>query len=223
MAVQGIDLVSDTTVKELVEQIKYGNALRAAEAADSLATLKGDFKGIQSLVRNGLASKVFEPGDQIVVPWTDKDSGKQYQVPMDIVHFGDVTLKDSEVVPGMYLQWHYATPYGVMFDAHEALYYAAEELPAGAYTFNIPSAWSKAEAGDYTFTLTQEKWKERKRLQEEAARDCNNLLALMQIAKTLFHLETRRVKHWGKKTIEVRNRIRDWKDGDSRRYNKLLK
>ena len=156
MAVQGIDLVSDTTVKELVEQIKYGNALRAAEAADSLATLKGDFKGIQSLVRNGLASKVFEPGDQIVVPWTDKDSGKQYQVPMDIVHFGDVTLKDGEVVPGMYLQWHYATPYGVMFDAHEALYYAAEELPAGAYTFNIPSAWSKAEAGDYTFTLTQQ-------------------------------------------------------------------
>lgn len=155
MAVQGIDLVSDTTVKELVEQIKYGNALRAAEAADSLATLKGDFKGIQSLVRNGLASKVFEPGDQIVVPWTDKDSGKQYQVPMDIVHFGDVTLKDGEVVPGMYLQWHYATPYGVMFDAYEALYYAAEELPAGAYTFNIPSAWSKAEAGDYTFTLTQ--------------------------------------------------------------------
>ena len=74
---------------------------------------------------------------------------------MDIVHFGDVTLKDGEVVPGMYLQWHYATPYGVMFDAHEALYYAAEELPAGAYTFNIPSAWSKAEAGDYTFTLTQ--------------------------------------------------------------------
>lgn len=68
-----------------------------------------------------------------------------------------------------------------------------------------------------------EKWKERKRLQEEAARDCNNLLALMQIAKTLFHLETKRVKYWGKKTIEVRNRIRDWKDGDSRRYNKLSK
>ena len=40
MAVQGIDLVSDTTVKELVEQIKYGNALRAAEAADSLAGLR---------------------------------------------------------------------------------------------------------------------------------------------------------------------------------------
>ena len=51
MAVQGIDLVSDTTVKELVEQIKYGNALRAAEAADSLATLKGDFKGIKNRLR----------------------------------------------------------------------------------------------------------------------------------------------------------------------------
>ena len=112
MAVQGIDLVSDTTVKELVEQIKYGNALRAAEAADSLATLKGDFKGIQSLVRNGLASKVFEPGDQIVVPWTDKDSGKQYQVPMDIVHFGDVKRRRSSTghvsaVALRYTVWRY--------------------------------------------------------------------------------------------------------------------
>lgn len=68
-----------------------------------------------------------------------------------------------------------------------------------------------------------ENWRARKRLQEEAARDCNNLLALIQIAKPLFHLETKRVKYWGEKTIEVRNRIRDWKDGDSKRYNKLLK
>ncbi len=156
MAVVGsIDLISDTTAKEMVEQLKYGNALKAAEAAESLAILKSDLKGIQSLVRKGLASQVFEIGDQIVVPWTDKDSETTYQVPLDIVHFGDVTLKDGEVVPGMYLQWHYSTPYGVMFDAHEALYYAEEELPAGAYTFNIPTTWSKAEAGDYTFTLTK--------------------------------------------------------------------
>lgn len=154
-------------------------------------------------------------------------------------------------------------------NAHEALYYAAEEgvdvaVPESkrgtgkfdvlikandltVYTIRITKN-PKNFAPEYQTALTDdiirtakdiyvkcwtannikvgedaEKWKERKRLQEEAARDCNNLLALMQIAKTLFHLETRRVKHWGKKTIEVRNRIRDWKDGDSRRYNKLLK
>ena len=63
----------------------------------------------------------------------------------------------------------------------------------------------------------------RKRLQEEAARECNNLLALIQMAKPLFHLAGKRVKYWGKKTIEVRNEIRDWKAGDSKRYGHLLK
>ena len=151
-----VDLVSDTTAKEMVEQLKYANALRAAEAAESLAVLKADLKGIQSLVRKGLASQVFEVGDQIVVPWTDKDATKTYQVPMDIVHFGDVTLKDGEVVPGMFLQWHYATPYGVMFDAYEAFYYAEEELPAGTYYITVGDNWGTycKKNETYSFTLT---------------------------------------------------------------------
>lgn len=151
-----VDLVSDTTAKEMVEQLKYANALRAAEAAESLAVLKADLKGIQSLVRKRLASQVFEVGDQIVVPWTDKDATKTYQVPMDIVHFGDVTLKDGEVVPGMFLQWHYATPYGVMFDAYEAFYYAEEELPAGTYYITVGDNWGTycKKNETYSFTLT---------------------------------------------------------------------
>lgn len=68
-----------------------------------------------------------------------------------------------------------------------------------------------------------ENWKARKQLQEEAARECNNLLALIQIAKPLFHLASKRVKYWGSKTIEVRNLIRDWKAGDSKRYGHLSK
>ena len=68
-----------------------------------------------------------------------------------------------------------------------------------------------------------ENWRERKRLQEAATRDCNNLLALLQMAKPLFHLESKRVKYWAAKTIDVRKRIREWKEGDSKRYNKLLK
>ena len=42
-------------------------------------------------------------------------------------------------------------------------------------------------------------WLERKKLQQEAARECNNLLALIQIAKPLYHLTSKRVKYWGTK------------------------
>ena len=148
-----VDLVTETTAKAILEEEKHRNALLALLAADSMATFKTDIKGIQSLVRNGVAAKVFNIGDQIVVPWTDKVTGQSYQVPLDVVHFGNVELKSGETVPAMYLQWHYSTPAGVMFDSFEAIYYAKEELPAGTYNFNVKETWSKALAGDYQFTL----------------------------------------------------------------------
>lgn len=63
-----------------------------------------------------------------------------------------------------------------------------------------------------------EDYQERKRLQEEAARKCNILLSLMDIAKPLFHLTAKRVYYWGKLTIEARNLIRAWRDSDKKRY-----
>lgn len=65
-------------------------------------------------------------------------------------------------------------------------------------------------------------WEERSRLQQKAALECNNLLALMQLAQEIFHLSTRRIKYWGSKTIEVRNKIRAWHDADRERYKLLL-
>lgn len=64
-------------------------------------------------------------------------------------------------------------------------------------------------------------WLERKKLQQEAARECNNLLAFIQMAKPLYHLTSKRVKYWGQKTIEVRQALRDWNAGDTKRYGKL--
>jgi hypothetical protein len=64
-------------------------------------------------------------------------------------------------------------------------------------------------------------WKERKYLQERAARNCNNFLALIQLAKPLYHLSSKRIAYWGKLIIEVRNLIRKWKDSDSKRYGNL--
>lgn len=68
---------------------------------------------------------------------------------------------------------------------------------------------------------TAEDWKVRKALQERAARNCNNLLALMGLAKSVFHLKSKCIKYWGEKTLEVRKYLRDWKDGDNKRYGGL--
>lgn len=62
---------------------------------------------------------------------------------------------------------------------------------------------------------------ERRRLQEAAARECNNLLALMQMAQALFHLKTKRIKYWGQMTIEVRDMIRKWQESDIKRSENL--
>jgi len=58
----------------------------------------------------------------------------------------------------MYLQWHYATPFGVQFDNFEAFYYATTALTAGTYYVTFGSSWgSKVVSGkSYQFTLTKD-------------------------------------------------------------------
>lgn len=58
----------------------------------------------------------------------------------------------------------------------------------------------------------------RRQNQELAIVECNNLLSLIDIAKPLFHLSGKRCQYWGKKTIEVRNKIRGWIESDAKRY-----
>nr|DAH53712.1 MAG TPA: Avd-like-generating retroelement protein [Caudoviricetes sp.] len=66
-----------------------------------------------------------------------------------------------------------------------------------------------------------EKWKRRSALQERAAVECNNLLALLSLAKSVFHLKSKKVAYWARMTIDARNLIRKWHDGDVKRYGTL--
>lgn len=68
------------------------------------------------------------------------------------------------------------------------------------------------------FVKTQDDLSRRSRLQEEAAIQCNVLLSLIDIAKSLFHLSTKRVIFWSTKAIETRALIRAWKESDARRF-----
>ena len=72
-------------------------------------------------------------------------------------------------------------------------------------------------ANDIRVAGSEYKAQERKRLQEEAITDCNTLLALMDIAKKVFHLSSKRIEYWGRMTIKTRDGIRRWKDSDSKR------
>lgn len=120
---------------------------------------------IATLIRGGdveANKKLFPIGDQIVIPWKDMDDANHntdetaYQVPLDIVYHGEVTLESGEVVPGMFVQWHYTTPYGVQFSHQQAFLECPEGLVAGTYYVTFGETWGNAIQGEsWNFTLTQ--------------------------------------------------------------------
>ena len=156
MTQETINFPRETTMQRIASALEQQAAAVRILAKDSLIAIKSDWKAIQDLVRQGLGPSVFNIGDQFIDEWVDVDANNaKYSITWDITHFGPVTLKDGETVPGMYLQMHYAMPWDLQFDNYEAMTYAEAEMPAGTYTFKIAATWSKALAGDYKFTLTK--------------------------------------------------------------------
>ena len=66
---------------------------------------------------------------------------------------------------------------------------------------------------------SEDDFRERITYQEKAAIQCNILLSLIEIAKPIFHLSTKRITHWSGMAIEARNLIRGWRDSDRKRYS----
>lgn len=64
----------------------------------------------------------------------------------------------------------------------------------------------------------EEAFRERLRLEDKAIVKCNTFLGLLDIAKKVFHLDTKRVTYWGNKIVECRKLIRAWRDSDRKRY-----
>lgn len=67
-----------------------------------------------------------------------------------------------------------------------------------------------------------EKWKERDKLQKDAATACNTLLNLIYLAQTVYHLRASRIKYWSESVLSVRGLIRKWNHSDCTRYGYLL-
>lgn len=130
-------------------------ARKALTTAQTGGTKVETWRDVRRLVQSGKAQEVFTVGDQLNADWIDGST--TYSVPHDIVHFADVTLQDGETTPGMYLQWHFCSPFGVQFDAAEAFYYAETALPAGTYNIIVGANWGTYCKKDeqYQFTLTK--------------------------------------------------------------------
>lgn len=108
----------DETGQAMLSEMHRQTAMLSAIARQSIAGIT-NWKDIQAIVKQGLAPEVFNIGDQFIVPWKDVAADRTYDLPLDVVHFGNVTRRDGTVVPAMFLQWHYTTPFGVQFDHPE--------------------------------------------------------------------------------------------------------
>ena len=148
-------IMLDETGHLLVEGFARQNLLLSQlVSASSQATPVATLNEIHEIVRAGEADRVFSIGDQIMLNYNDGTN--DYVLPWDIVHFGNVMLQDSETVPGMFIQSHYAMQ-AVQFDQNEAFYVVPSEgLAAGTYYITMGNSWgSNVVSGkSYYFTLT---------------------------------------------------------------------
>ena len=71
------------------------------------------------------------------------------------------------------------------------------------------------EANNIKVNNDMNRYMRRLSLQDQAADQCNRLCYLIEIAKQLFHLETRRVRYWLEQTTELRSYIHAWRDSNA--------
>lgn len=103
---------------------------------------------MQSIINSGAGSMFFPVGTQISDEWTQTAGGTAVPAPWDVVN------QDNT---GMTLNWHYAFPDTVQFDAPEAIWYAdSNGLAAGTYHIAIGSSygsgWVTSEAIQFTLS-----------------------------------------------------------------------
>lgn len=152
----GVDVMSDTTGKKLVNA---ANAIAAMIAAGKTST-ETTWKDISRYADNGIISNVLAIGDQVVEKFTDKVPSVpvEYECPMDLVSVQDIELEDGTILKNRPIfQTHWLTKNGVSFSGYRAFVACPDGLAAGKYYVTLESAWgSNVSAGDTVcFELTQ--------------------------------------------------------------------
>lgn len=61
-------------------------------------------------------------------------------------------------------------------------------------------------------------WVEREKWQDKAIQKCNELLAMINIARRLFHLRGNKVSYWSQMVLETRGLIRKWREATVKQF-----
>lgn len=149
-----INFPRDTTLQDIAQSLQTIAFTQAANLENI-----SNWDQISGLSRNGYAQKIFNYGDQFVEKWTDTAASTEYEYPWRVNHFENVELENGEVVPGMYLQAHYAHPFGVQFSQNRAFLRCPNGLQAGTYNVTLGATWGSKDAQKDTtwqFTLAQD-------------------------------------------------------------------
>lgn len=143
----------ESTMKDIAQALQTIAFAQAGQAVDI-----SNWEKIAGLVSRGYAQQIFDYGDQFIETWRDTVAAKDYEYPWQVNHFENVELETGETVPGMFLQAHYAHPFGVQFSQARAFLRCPEGLAAGTYNVTFGVTWGGKDAvkdATYQFTTTQ--------------------------------------------------------------------
>lgn len=76
-------------------------------------------------------------------------------------------------------------------------------------------AW---RANNIYTTVENGRWPDRERLQLLSISKCNELIALINIARRLFHLKGKKVRYWTELVVDARAMLRKWHDANADQY-----
>lgn len=154
----GIDVISDTTGKDVVEQLKRQNTLLSVISGASQKDFIQSWDAVAQAVAGGYGPSLFSIGSTFTEPWKDTaNNNTSYDNPWRVNHFSDVELQDGTTVPGMWLQNVYAHPFEVQFSHHRAFYACPDGLAAGTYNVGFGDNWGTniVKGKIYQFTLVK--------------------------------------------------------------------
>lgn len=143
-----------TFIGESPDDEHYPTAKAVSDFVVAVAgkTIANDWKGVQTLVREGLAPKVFAIGDQLVC--NHETYGK---LVWDIIGFDHDVPADGERTHSMTVQLHDILQFNLAYDAIEALSFCETGLSEGTYNFALTPGYDVEHGGGktYYFTLTK--------------------------------------------------------------------
>lgn len=115
------------------------------------------FAQIKQALKDGSAATKFPVGMEIKDEWHDTADGKTYNMPLIVVHYGDVKLEDGTIKQGAYLMRKQALPFAVQYDAKTNRY-----VHSGIHKYLNANAdknvwWNSSYDGDTAPTIASTK------------------------------------------------------------------